>query len=37
MPLKKTLRTTKSFLMDVGDNFMIMISNQEVQVAFDKS
>lgn len=23
--------------MDIGDNFMIMLSNQEVQVAFGKS
>lgn len=35
--LKKGLETTKSVLMDVGDNSMIMISKQEVQVAFDKS
>lgn len=33
---KKELETTKSVLMDVGDNFMIMISNQELQVAFGK-
>lgn len=34
--LKKDYETTKSVLMDVGDNFIVMTRNQGVQVAFDK-
>lgn len=34
---KKDLEGTKSILMDVHDNFMIIISDQEAQVVFGKS